>query len=179
MRILIVEDDKKIASFISKGLKESGYAVDHAADGENAVQFIEKHPYDALIVDLLLPVMDGYSFIKKVRDRKMNTPVLILSAKGTIDDKLKGFESGTDDYLTKPFSFAELLARIQALIRRSTQGGQNMVLKTGDLMMNLVTREVSRDGRKIDMQPREYELLLYLLRNAGNVVTKTMIMEHI
>ncbi|MBN1799765.1 MAG: response regulator transcription factor [Spirochaetales bacterium] len=179
MRILVIEDDMKIASFIVKGLKQAGYAADHILDGQSGLDQAQSVDYDALIVDIMLPRLDGYSLIQRLREKKVFTPCLILSAKSSLDDKLKGFQAGTDDYLTKPFSFSELLARVQALLRRSSQQQQAAVLTAGDLRMDLFTRRVTRGSKEIELQPREYSLLEYLMRNSGNVVSKTMIMEHV
>jgi two-component system OmpR family response regulator len=179
MRILLVEDDAKIASFIVKGLKAAGYAIDHAPDGEEGLGLALTEPYDAAIIDIMLPRLDGLSLIDRMRKEKILTPVIILSAKGTIDDRVKGLQTGSDDYLTKPFSFSELLARVQALIRRAGGLSEPTRLAMGDLSMNLLTREVGRGGRRIELQPIEFSLLEYLLRNAGRVVSKTMIMEHV
>jgi two-component system OmpR family response regulator len=179
MRVLLVEDDPKIASFVSKGLKEAGFAVDHAADGEDGLHLALNEPYDAAIVDIMLPKLDGLTLIAKVRDQKINTPVIILSAKRSVDDRIKGLQKGGDDYLTKPFSFSELLARVQGLIRRATRTLEPTSLQFGDLSLDLLTREVFRGGEKIDLQPREFSLLEYLMRNAGRVVSKTMILEHV
>jgi two-component system OmpR family response regulator len=179
MRILLVEDDAKIASFIVKGLKAAGYAIDHAPDGEEGLGLALTEPYDAAIIDIMLPRLDGLSLIDRMRKEKILTPVIILSAKGTIDDRVKGLQTGSDDYLTKPFSFSELLARVQALIRRAGGLSEPTRLAVGDLSMNLLTREVARGGRRIELQPIEFSLLEYLLRNAGRVVSKTMIMEHV
>jgi two-component system OmpR family response regulator len=179
MRILLVEDDVKIASFIKKGLKSAGYAVDHAADGNQGLDMALSVSYDTLIVDIMLPGMDGLALIEELRREKINTPVIILSARDSIDDRVKGLQTGGDDYLTKPFAFSELLARVQALIRRATGAAEPTRLQTGDLSMNLITREVDRAGRKIELQPLEFSLLEYLMRNAGRVVSKTMIMEHV
>ncbi len=179
MRVLIVEDDQKIASFIEKGLKAVGFAVDHAADGEEGLDLVLSEPYDAAIIDLMLPKRDGLSVIETMRREKINTPVIILSAKGSIDDRVKGLQTGSDDYLTKPFAFSELLARVQALIRRSTGAAEPTRLAVGGLSMDLLAREVVRDGEKIELQPLEFSLLEYLMRNAGRVVSKTMIMEHV
>ena len=179
MRMLIVEDDKKIASFIDKGLKAAGFAVDHAADGEEGLDLALTEPYDAAIVDLMLPKRDGLSLIENLRREKIHTPVIILSAKGSIDDRVQGLQKGSDDYLTKPFAFSELLARVQALIRRSTGAAEPTRLRIGNLSMDLLTREVVRCGNRIELQPLEFSLLEYLMRNAGRVVSKTMIMEHV
>ncbi len=179
MRILLVEDDEKIASFIQKGLKAAGYAVDHAADGDDGLHMGLNEPYDAAIIDIMLPGRNGLSIIGTLRRRKVNTPVIILSAKGEVEDRVKGLETGGDDYLTKPFSFSELLARVQALIRRAGEVVEPMRLAVGSLSLDLVTRRVVRDMRKIELQPLEFSLLEYLMRNAGRVVSKTMIMEHV
>jgi two-component system OmpR family response regulator len=179
MRILLVEDDMKIASFVLKGLRAAGYAVDHAPDGEEGLQLALMEPYDAAIVDIMLPKLDGLALIERLRAQKVNTPVLILSAKGSVEDRVRGLERGGDDYLTKPFAFSELLARVQALLRRAGGILDPTRLAVGDLAMNLLTREVTRGGKRIDLQPREFSLLEYLMRNAGRIVSKTMIMEHV
>jgi len=179
MRVLLVEDDVKIASFIVKGLKAAGFAVDHASDGEDGLQLAMTEPYDAAVVDLMLPRKSGLSLIRELRAGKNNTPVLILSAKGALEDKVKGLETGADDYLTKPFAFSELLARLQALIRRASGIADPVRLSVGDLSINLLTREVKWGETPIELQPREFSLLEYLMRNAGRIVSKTMIMEHV
>ncbi len=179
MRILLVEDDVKIASFILKGLKAAGYAVDHARDGERGLELVLTEPYDTAIIDIMLPKRDGLSLIEILRRENIRTPVIILSAKGSIDDRVKGLQTGGDDYLTKPFAFSELLARVQALIRRASGVAEPTRLTVGDLSVNLLTREVTRGGRTIDLQPIEFSLLEYLMRHAGRVVSKTMIMEHV
>ncbi len=179
MRILLVEDDQKIASFIIKGLKAEGFAVDHAADGEDGLHLALTEPYDAAIIDIMLPGVDGLKLIENLRREKLNTPVIILSAKGEVDDRVKGLQTGADDYLAKPFAFSELLARLQALIRRSSDVSEPTKLAVADISMNLISREVVRAGKKIELQPLEFSLLEYLLRNAGRVVSKTMIMEHV
>ena len=179
MRILLVEDDSKTASFILKGLTQAGFAVDHAADGEEGLHMALDEDYDAAIIDLMLPKMDGLALIDKLRKQEINTPVIILSAKRSVDDRVRGLQMGGDDYLTKPFAFSELLARVQGLIRRSSGVSEPSTLTFGELSMNLLTREVIRDDIKIDLQPREFALLEYLMRNHGKVVSKTMIMEHV
>jgi two-component system, OmpR family, response regulator len=179
MRILLVEDDQKIASFILKGLKSSGFAVDHAQNGEDGLHLALTEPYDAAVIDIMLPGLDGLTLIEKIRKEKINTPVIILSARGTIEDRVKGLHSGGDDYLTKPFAFSELLARIQALIRRSSGTLEPDSIAVGDLSVNLLTRQVVRKGVPIDLQPLEFSLLAYLMRHKGRVVSKTMIMEHV
>ena len=179
MRALLVEDDLKIASFIIKGLKAAGFALDHATDGEEGLYLALTEPYDAAIIDIMLPKRDGLSIIERMRKEKINTPVIILSAKGSIDDRIKGLQTGSDDYMTKPFAFSELLARVQALIRRASGASESTRLVVGDCSMNFLTREVIRSGQKIELQPLEFSLLEYLMRNAGRVVSKTMIMEHV
>jgi two-component system OmpR family response regulator len=179
MRLLLVEDDTKIASFIIAGFKAAGFAVDHAADGQTGLALAATEPYDALILDLMLPRLDGLTLIQRLRRERIGTPVIILSAKGAIDDRVRGLQSGGDDYLTKPFAFSELLARVQALIRRAGGLSEPTRLAAADLSLDLVSREVLRAGRRIDLQPLEFSLLEYLLRNLGRVVSKTMIMEHV
>jgi len=179
MRVLLIEDDMKIASFITRGLRASGFAVDHAADGETGYHLAATEPYDGAIVDIMLPRLDGLTIVEKLRKEKNNLPIIILSARGTLEDRVRGLRSGSDDYLTKPFAFSELLARLQALLRRSTGAAEPTRLSAGDLEMNLLTREVTREGRKIDLQPLEFSLLEYLLRNTGRVVSRNMIMEHV
>lgn len=179
MRILVVEDDKKIASFVVNGLKQSGYAVDHCPDGEEALVLAATTPYDTAIVDVMLPRLDGLSVIQRLRAKGQRLPVLILSAKASVDDRVKGLHAGGDDYLTKPFAFSELLARIQALIRRATQAAEPTKLTVGDLTLDLITREVMRGSERIELQSREFTLLEYLMRNAGRTITKTMILEHV
>jgi two-component system, OmpR family, response regulator len=179
MRILLVEDDAKIASFITKGLKAAGYAVDQALDGERGLHMALTEPYDTAIIDVMLPKLDGLSLIERIRKEKIRIPVVILSAKGSVDDRVKGLQAGSDDYLTKPFAFSELLARVQALIRRASGLSEPTSLSMSGLSMNLLTREVTRSGRRIELQPIEFSLLEYLMRNEGRVVSKTMIMEHV
>lgn len=179
MRVLVVEDDKKIATFVVKGLKQSGFAADHADDGETGLFMAHSVNYDAAIVDLMLPKLDGLSLIQQLRVKGVRVPVLILSAKASVDDRVKGLQAGADDYLTKPFAFSELLARVQALIRRATQTTEPAKLVVGDLTMDLLARTVQRADEKIELQPREFALLEYLMRSAGRTVTKTMILEHI
>ncbi|MBU4316565.1 MAG: response regulator transcription factor [Proteobacteria bacterium] len=179
MRILLTEDDDKIAFFILKGLRAAGFAVDHAANGEDGLHLALTEPYDAAVIDVMLPGLDGLTLIESMRKQKINTPVIILSAMGTIDDRVKGLYAGGDDYLTKPFAFSELLARIQALIRRSSGATEPASITVGDLSVNLLTRQVIRKGLSIDLQPLEFSLLAYLMRHKGQVVSKTMIMEHV
>jgi two-component system OmpR family response regulator len=180
MRILVIEDDDKIASFIVNGLKQSGFAVDHAADGGAALSLVESVPYDALVLDIMLPQLDGLSVLRRIRqERKSLVPVLLLSAMASVDNRVAGLQAGADDYLTKPFAFSELLARLQALIRRATHVADPTTLTVADVSMNLLTREVTRGGQKIDLQSREFALLELLMRHPGRPVTKTMILEHI
>jgi len=179
MKILVLEDDTKIASFVAKGLSEAGYLVDISANGEEGCELARKNSYDAAIVDLMLPKLDGLSVIERWRAEELKLPVLILSAKRSLDDRVKGLQRGGDDYLTKPFSFAELLARLQALIRRSGSTAIVTSLTFADLKMDLLTREVWRGSTKIELQAREFLLLEYLLRNQDKVVSKTMILEHV
>jgi two-component system OmpR family response regulator len=179
MRLLLIEDDLKIASFVTKGFRSAGFAVDHAEDGIEGLHLALTEPYDAAIIDVMLPKRDGLSVIERMRGEKVNTPVIILSARGEIQDRVKGLQTGSDDYLTKPFSFTELLARVQALIRRASGASEPTSLVVGDLSMNLLTREVERGGQRIKLQPLEFSLLEYLMRNAERVVSKTMIMEHV
>lgn len=179
MRALIVEDDLTIAEFVARGLRESGFAVDHAADGESGLHLATTAQYDVAVIDVMLPQLDGLSLIQAMRRRQVTTPVLILSAKHTVDDRVKGLETGGDDYLTKPFAFPELLARVQALIRRATGAPASTHLTVGDLTLDLMSRRATRAGRDIDLRPREFALLEYLMRNAGRVVSKTMILSHV
>jgi two-component system OmpR family response regulator len=179
MRVLLVEDDERIALFVVKGLREAGFAVDHTLNGEDGLHLALTEPYDIVIVDLMLPKIDGLTLILKVRENKPTIPVMILSAKRSVDDRVKGLQTGSDDYLTKPFAFSELLARVNALIRRSTGASSPTKMEVADLHMDLLSREVFRSGQKIDLQPREFVLLEYLMRNVGRVVSKTMIMEHV
>lgn len=175
MRVLVVEDDPHIADFVTTGLREAGYAVDHAPDGEDAYALATNEPYDAAVVDLMLPRLDGLALIERMRGSGVQTPVLILSAKRTVDDRVKGLQAGGDDYLTKPFAFAELLARVQALVRRSTGAAEPTRLVAGPVALDLLSREVTRAGETLDLQPREFALLELLVRNAGRVVSKTAI----
>jgi two-component system OmpR family response regulator len=179
MRVLVVEDDKTLAGFVTKGLQEAGYVVDLAQAGKEGLRLGLTNSYDAAVVDIMLPELDGLSMIGRWRVDKIKMPVIILSAKRSVDDRIKGLQSGGDDYLTKPFSFSELLARVQALIRRSTQTVEPTTLTIADLTLNLLTREVTRGNKKLELQAREFALLEYLLRNAGRVISKTSILEHV
>jgi two-component system OmpR family response regulator len=179
MRVLIVEDDGKIASFVVNGLKQNGFAVDHSADGKKGLALAQSVPYDAAVLDIMLPKLDGLSVLRQLRQEKIPTPVLILSAKASVDDRVKGLQAGGDDYLAKPFAFSELLARVQALIRRATQTAEPTKLSAGEISLDLLTREVTRGGQRFELQSREFALLELLLRHPGHVVTKTMILEHL
>ena len=179
MRALLVEDDATIAEFVARGLREAGFAVDHQADGDAGLDAALRHPYDVAIVDLMLPRRDGLSVIEELRRRKVTTPVLILSARRSVDDRVRGLQAVGDDYLTKPFAFAELLARVQALLRRSTRSPEPTTLTVGDVTLDLLSRGVTRAGQPIELRPREFALLEYLMRNAGRVVSKTMILSHV
>jgi two-component system OmpR family response regulator len=176
---LVVEDDKKIASFLIRNFNEEEVEVDHAANGEEGLNLALATSYDAAIVDVMLPKLDGLSLIEDLRRKGVNTPVIILSAKRSVDDRVRGLQKGSDDYLTKPFAFCELLARLQAVMRRATGGAELTHLKVGDLGMDLLKREVIREGKIIDLQPREFDLLKYLMQNVGKVVSNTLILEHI
>ena len=179
MRALIVEDDATIAQFVARGLREAGFAVDVAADGEEGLERARQQVYDVAIIDLMLPKRDGLSVIDEMRRHGIGTPVLILSARRTVDDRVNGLQAGGDDYLTKPFAFAELLARVQALVRRATRTPEPTTLTVDDLVLDLLSRRVTRSGKPIDLRPREFALLEYLMRNAGRVVSKTMILSHV
>ena len=179
MRILVVEDDKKIALFVVNGLKQSGFAVDHCGDGEEGLSLAETTAYDAAVVDLMLPKLDGLSMIQRLRSKGLRLPILVLSAKASVDDRVKGLQAGGDDYLTKPFAFSELLARIQALIRRASQTSEPTRLSVGDLTLDLLSRQVTRGVETVELQPREFALLEYLMRHPGRTVTKTMVLEHV
>ena len=179
MRLLVIEDDKKIASFVLKGLRQAGFAADHAVNGEDGLHLAVTEPYDAAVIDIMLPLLDGLSVIEELRRRKISTPVIILSAKRSVDERVQGLRAGGDDYLTKPFAFAELLARVQALIRRASNAVEPTRLTLGDVSVDLLKHEVTRGDKVIDLQPREFALLEYLMRNAGRVVSKTMILEHV
>jgi two-component system OmpR family response regulator len=179
MRILVVEDDEKIASFVLNGLKQSGFSVDKASDGEEALSLCGSVTYDALVLDIMLPKIDGLEVLRRMRREKSLVPVLLLSAMASVDNRVAGLQAGADDYLTKPFAFSELLARVQAMIRRATHVAEPTTLVVGDLSMNLLTREVKRAGQPIELQSREFALLELLMRHPGRPVTKTMILEHI
>jgi len=179
MRILLVEDDSGIASFIVKGLKEAGYVVEYAADGQTGLDELLREEFDAAIVDIMLPLLDGLSVIQTARQQNVTTPVLILSAKASVDDRIVGLQNGGDDYLVKPFAFSELLARLQALIRRANRISEPTTLTVGPLTVDLIRRKVKRSDQEIELQPLEFSLLEYLMRNTGRVVSKIMITEHV
>jgi len=179
MRVLVAEDDEVIADFVSQGLREAGYAVDVASTGPDALKKALEGGYDAAVIDVMLPGLDGLSVIEQLRARRQQTPVLILSARHTVDDRVKGLQAGGDDYLTKPFAFAELLARLQALLRRSAGTTEPTRLVVGDLTLDLLSRKVERAGRTIELRPREFALLEYLMRHPGRVLSKTMILSHV
>lgn len=179
MRILLIEDDQSVAGYIAKGLKESGYAVDHAADGKQGLYQAQGEGYDALIVDRMLPHVDGLTIIQTLRAADSRVPALILSALGDVDDRVKGLKAGGDDYLVKPFAFAELLARLEALLRRREISSMQTRLKVADLEMDLLAHKVTRGGQVIHLQPREYKLLEYMMCHAGQVVTRTMLLENV
>jgi two-component system OmpR family response regulator len=179
MRALLVEDDATIAAFVERGLREAGFAVDWFADGEAGFDAAIGQSYDVAIVDLMLPKRDGLSLIDELRRRGVETPVLILSARRSVDDRVRGLQAGGDDYLTKPFAFAELLARVQALVRRASRAPEPTTLTVDDLVLDLLSRRVRRGDQIIDLRPREFALLEYLMRNAGKVISKTMILSHV
>jgi two-component system OmpR family response regulator len=179
MHLLLIEDDEKAAAYMLKGLGESGYVVDHATNGRDGLFMATGGKYDAMIVDRMLPGLDGIAVIQALRAAKVEAPVLILSALGQVDDRVSGLRAGADDYLTKPFAFSELLARIEALLRRRGEPKAQTRLAVGDLEMDLLARTVRRAGKQIDLQPREFRLLEYLLRHAGQVVTRTMLLESV
>ena len=179
MKLLLIEDDKKIASFIERGMKEAGFSVDLCFDGESGFATALENGYDAAIVDLMLPKLDGLTVIERMRERKIDFPVLILSAKQSVDDRILGLQKGGDDYMIKPFSFSELLVRVQALIRRDKKNNQPSSLELGDIKMDLLKHEVWRNGELVDLPTKEYALLEYLMRNPGIVISKTSILERV
>jgi heavy metal response regulator len=176
---LLIEDDDTIAEFVARGLREAGFAVDRVSDGAEGLVAALDQAYDVAVVDVMLPKRDGLSVIEELRRKGVMTPVLILSARQTVDDRVRGLQAGGDDYLTKPFAFAELLARVQALVRRASRTPEPTTLTVEDLVLDLLSRRVSRGGTPVDLRPREFALLEYLMRNAGKVVSKTMILSHV
>ncbi|MBO5760901.1 MAG: response regulator transcription factor [Lentisphaeria bacterium] len=179
MKIAVVEDDAKSAAFIIRGLVENGYTAAHFSDGKEGLKHLKNEDFDLAVLDIMLPGMDGFSVLKALREAKNDLPVIILSARDNVDDKVKGLELGGDDYMAKPFSFTELLARINAILRRNTSSQEQTLLSYADLTMDLLARKVTRGRERIDLQPQEFMLLEYLLRNAGKVVSRTMIIEHV
>ena len=179
MRVLVCEDDRVIADFVAQGLREAGFAVDVAATGTDGLRLAMENAFDVAVVDVMLPGLDGLALIEKLRAARVQTPVLILSAKRSVDDRVKGLQAGGDDYLTKPFAFAELLARVQALIRRASGTAEPTRLVAGELTMDLLSRRVERAEQHIDLRPREFALLEYLMRHPGRVLSKTMILSHV
>ncbi len=179
MRALLIEDDDTIAEFVARGLREAGFAVDRMADGAAGLEAATDQAYDVAVIDVMLPKRDGLSVIEELRRRGIMTPVLILSARRSVDDRVRGLQAGGDDYLTKPFAFAELLARVQALVRRASRTPEATTLTVEDLALDLLSRRVVRAGTAIELRPREFALLEYLMRNAGKVVSKTMILSHV
>ena len=179
MRALLIEDDPTLAEFVAQGLREAGFVVDAATDGEHGLRIALATPFDVAVIDLMLPRRDGLSIIETMRARNVRTPVLILSARHTVDDRVRGLQAGGDDYLVKPFAFAELLARVRALVRRATPASEPTRLVVGDLTLDLLTRRVERAGAVLDLRPREFALLEYLMRHPGQVLSKTMILSHV
>ena len=177
MRILVVEDEKRIQDFLSRGLESAGYAVDVAADGNAGIELVHRTEYDLVILDLMLPDMDGLSVLQKIRNRKMSPPVLILSARDAVDDRVKGLEGGADDYLTKPFAFVELLARVRALLRRGQPTPER--LQVGELVLDCIRRKVTRENEGVELAPKEFSILEYMMRNRGRPLSRTMIVEHV
>ncbi len=179
MHILIVEDELKIANFLRRGLKEEHYAVDVAYDGEDALDKFEINAYDLILLDLMIPKIDGIAVCKKIRSLNTNIPILMLTAKDSVESKVAGLDAGADDYLTKPFSFAELSARVRALLRRGTRAGDHVVLEIDDLRLNPATKQVTRNNKSIALTAREFALLEYFMRNPNTVLTKTQLLEHV
>jgi len=179
MKLLVVEDDRETASYLVKGLGESGYTVDRAGNGREGLFLASSGEYDAIVLDRMLPGMDGLALLGSLRAAEIRTPSLILSALGSVDDRVKGLRAGGDDYLVKPFAFSELLARIEALLRRGTTAAATTTLRVADLELDLLSRTVKRGGKPIDVLPREFRLLEYLMRSSGHVVTRTMLLEHV
>ncbi len=178
MKILLVEDERKVASFIKKGLEEEYYTVDVAYDGRDGLRLAFGEEYDLMIMDVMLPVKDGFTLVKEIRSERIDTPILLLTAKDTVENKVEGLDSGADDYLTKPFAFEELLARIRALLRRK-EAGKSVQLKAADLVLDTQSHKVTRSGTEIALTPKEYSILEYLLRNKNHVVSRTLLSEHV
>ncbi len=179
MRILVIEDDTTVVSFVVKGLREAGFSVEHSSNGTDGLFLASQNEFDLIVLDLMLPDINGFEIIRRLREKGITTFIIVLSAKGSVEDRVKGLELGADDYLGKPFSFTELLARVQAGLRRLSQQKEPTVLSIADLEIDLHKRTVNRGDKKIELQPKEFALLEYLMRNAGRVVSKTMIMEHV
>jgi len=179
LRILVIEDDTQAAAYIARGLKEQGHVVEHAGDGEEGLALAQEDRFDALVVDRMLPKLDGLSIVSTLRDDGVRTPVLFLSALGEVDDRVKGLKAGGDDYLTKPFAFSELSARLEALVRRGSPEEVQTKFTVSDLEIDILARRCTRGGKRVDLQPREFKLLEYLMRNAGQVVTRTMLLENV
>ena len=179
MKLLLIEDDTRLAGFICRGLKEHGHVVDHAASGRDGLFLAASGAFDAMIIDRMLPEMDGLAVLKLLRSTGNHTPAIFLTTMGGIDDRVEGLEAGADDYLVKPFAFAELLARLGALMRRPPVSGAPTILQVGELKIDLLTREVTRAGKVIDLQPQEFKLLDYLMRSEGRIVTRTMLLENV
>ena len=178
MKILVVEDEKKVASFLKKGLEQEYYSVDVASDGKEGLNYVISNEYDVIILDIMLPFIDGISLLKEIRKEKIGTPILMLTAKDTVNDKVTGLDSGADDYLAKPFAFEELLARIRALMRRK-EGSKSLILSVDNLSLDTQTHKVTRDGKEIILTPKEYSILEYLLRNKNNVVSRMKLTDHV
>ncbi len=179
MRLLLLEDEQKVAEFVQKGMEEAGFVVERVERGEDALSLALTEDFDVAVLDVMVPGVDGLTVIRKLRESQNRLPVLVLSAKHTLEDRVAGLEQGADDYLVKPFSFTELLVRVQALIRRSSQKAEPTSLRFADLEMNLLSREVKRSGQSLSLQPREFSLLEYFLRHPERVLSKTFILEHV
>ncbi len=179
MRVLVIEDDRQVADFVVKGLKENGFAVDAAYDGRDGLFMAASEPYDVIVLDRMLPQVDGLSLLKTLRAADVEVPVLILSAMGEVNDRVEGLRAGGDDYMSKPFSITELVTRVQVLLKRQVSHGSETLLQVGSLSVDLLTRRASRQGKNIDLKPREFQLLEFLMRHAGQIVTRTMILEHV
>jgi heavy metal response regulator len=178
MRILVIEDEKKVANFIKKGLEEEHYAVDNAYDGESGLYMVEVNEYDLIVLDLMIPKIDGLEVLRRVRGNRNNVPILVLTAKDSVEDIVRGLDAGCDDYLTKPFEFLEFLARVRALLRRE-KTDKEPILKIDELTLSLVTHKVMRGGKEIELTAKEYSLLEYFMRNPDKILTRTMISEHV